>query len=125
MDPVAPGGLIVPPSELSRQGTWGSLVQTAQAMIHDPAQARTPVDMEALRWNGLSMQAEGRNMADHGRAMADQVDVMAARHQLDPQKTGALHRAAQTMQTVGGHLEQNGQEMLDYADRLRRSLGYL
>ncbi len=125
MDPLSPGSLIVPPSQLSQQGNWGALIQTSQAMVHDPSQARTPVDMEALRWNGLSMQAEGRGMADHGRAMADQIDAMSARHVLDSQTVLSLRHAAQTMQTVGGELEQNGQAMLDYADRLRRSLGYL
>ena len=125
MDPLSPGSLIVPPSQLSQQGNWGALIQTSQAMVHDPSQARTPTDMEALRWNGMSMQAEGRAMADHGRAMADQVDSMSARHVLDSQTVLSLRHAAQTMQTVGGGLEQNGQALLDYADRLRRSLGYL
>jgi hypothetical protein len=125
MDPLSPGSLTVPPSQLSQQGNWGALIQTSQAMVHDPSQARTPTDMEALRWNGLSMQAEGRGMADHGRAMADQIDTMSARHVLDSQTALSLRHAAQTMQTVGSELEQNGQAMLDYADRLRRSLGYV
>jgi hypothetical protein len=28
------------------------------------------------------------------------------------------------MQEVGGYLAQNGQSMIDYADRLRRSMGF-
>jgi hypothetical protein len=125
MDPLAPGNLTVPPSQLSQQGNWGSLIQTAQAMVHDPSQVRTPMDMEALRWNGLSMEAEGRAIADHGRAMLDQVDAMSAHHPVDPQTANVLRHAAQTMEIVGNNLEQNGQAMRDYADRLRRSLGYL
>ena len=123
MDPTAPANLVTSPAELSRQAGWGSLTASAQAMLHDPSKARGALDLDALRWNGLAMQAEGRNMADHGRVMAEETDVMAARHTVDASTITALGHAAQTMQTVGGHLSANGQEMLDYAERLQRSLG--
>ncbi len=124
MDPLAPASLVTPPAELSRQGSWGALTQTAAAMLHDPGQARRAVDLEALRWNGEAMRAEGRTMAEHGRVMAEEAEIMVSRHALQGQAATALRQAAQTMQAVGGHLEQNGQGMLDYAARLRRSLGY-
>ena len=50
---------------------------------------------------------------------------MNGRHVLDSQTALSLRHAAQTMQTVGVELEQNGQAILDFADRLRRSLGYV
>lgn len=123
MNPLAPSSLVTSPAELSRQGSWGELPQTALAMLHDPSRARE-VDLEALRWNGLAMRAEGRTMAEHGQIMAEEAEVMVARHGLDGQAAADLRQAAQTLREVGGHLEGNGQAMIDYADRLRRSLGY-
>ena len=123
MNPTVPGSLVSSPSELGAQGSWGELTRTAQQMVHDSSRARE-VDLEALRWNGLAMRAEGRNMLDHGRNMADEVEIMIARDQLDDQAAADLRQSAATVRQVGGYLEQNGQSMIDYADRLRRSLGY-
>lgn len=123
MDPLAPGSLVTSPAELSQQGSWGELTQTAAAMLHDPSRARA-ADLEALRWNGLAMQAEGRMMAEHGRLMVEEAELMVARHQLDGPAAGDLRQAAQTLREVGAHLQANGQAMVDYADRLRCSLGY-
>jgi hypothetical protein len=123
MNPTAPGGLVSTPGELSAQGSWGELTRTAQEMLHDPSRARS-VDLEALRWNGMAMRAEGRAMAEHGRVMLEEAEAMIARHDLNGTAGADLVHAATTMQRVGGYLEQNGQEMVDYADRLRRSLGY-
>ena len=122
-DPIAPNNLLTPPGELSRQGAWGDLLPNAQAMAHDPTQAKSATDVQALRWDGLAMQAEGRNMADHARVMNAEVDAMTGSHGLQPADVAALHDAAQTLRSVGGNLQQNGQTMLDYADRLNRSLG--
>lgn len=123
MDPLAPSSLVTSPAELSQQGSWGELTRTAAAMLHDPNRARA-VDLEALRWNGLAMQAEGRMMAEHGQLMVEETELMVARHQLDELAAADLRQAAQAMREVGGHLQGNGQAMIDYADRLRRSLGY-
>jgi hypothetical protein len=122
MDPLAPSSLVTPPAELSAQDAWGELPRTAQAMLHDPSRARE-IDLEALRWNGLAMRAEGHNMAEHGRVMAEAVELMVARRQLEAQAATELRQAAQALREVGGHLTQNGQAMIDYADRLRRSIG--
>lgn len=78
MDPLAPSSLVTSPGELSRQGSWGELTRTAAAMLHDPSRARA-VDLEALRWNGLAMQAEGRMMAEHGQLMVEEAELMVAR----------------------------------------------
>jgi hypothetical protein len=123
MDPLAPSGLVTSPAELSQQGSWGELTQTAAAMLHDPSRARA-VDLEALRWNGLAMQAEGRMMAEHGQLMVEEAELMVARHGLAGQVAADLRQAAQAMREVGAHLQGNGQAMIDYADRLRRSMGY-
>jgi hypothetical protein len=122
MDPLAPGNLVTSPAELSRQGAWASLPQTAQAMIHDPSKigAASPND---LRWNGEAMRADGRAMAEHGGIMTEEVEVMVARHALPVDDALALRQAARTMQDVGTTLEQNGQGMLDAAARINRSLG--
>lgn len=122
MNPTAPGSLVVPPSELAKQGSLGSLTQTAQAMLHDPSQARA-VDLAALRWTGQAMRAEGQTMAEHGRVMAEEADLMVARHELAGQAATDLRQAAQTMSDVGATLSQNGRRMIDYADQLQRSLG--
>jgi hypothetical protein len=123
MNPTAPGSLVSSPSELSAQGSWGELTRTAQQMLHDPSRARE-IDLSALMWNGQAMRAEGRNMLDHGRIMAEEAEVMIARHGVDGQAATDLRQSAATLRQVGGYLEQNGQSMIDYADRLRRSLGY-
>jgi hypothetical protein len=78
---------------------------------------------EALHWNGLSMRGVGQNMVDHARIMAEEVEVMIERHGLQGQAGDDLRRAVQVMREVGGHLMQNGQEMMDYAHRIRRSMG--
>jgi hypothetical protein len=121
MNPTAAGSLAASPAELATQGSLGALNQGAQAMLHDPRGARE-VDLEALRWNGLSMRAEGQNMAEHGRLMVDDVDLVVARHDLAGQTAADLRGAALTMQEVGARLQRNGQAMVDYADQLRRSM---
>lgn len=122
MNPTSPGSLVADPADLKAEGSWGELTRTAQQMLHDPSKARE-VDLEALNWNGEAMRAEGRNMADHGWVMAEDAAVMVERHNLDPQAAADLRAAAQTMIDVGGTLERNGKEMIDYAERIRKSLG--
>ena len=55
-------------------------------------------------------------------ALADKTKAQAISAGTEP---GArVHpEVLQAMREVGGHLTANGQEMIDYADRLRRSLG--
>jgi hypothetical protein len=48
---------------------------------------------------------------------------MVERHALEGPAEGELRSSAQVMIEVGRHLEQNGQEMIDYADRLKKTLG--
>lgn len=122
MDPKAFSSLTSRPGDPAIQENWGALVRGSEAMLHDPSRAGA-TDLEALRWNGQGMVAEGRNMAEHGRVMAEEVEVMVVRHKLRGQAGADLRQAAQAMIDVGGHLSRNGQEMVDYADRLRRNLG--
>jgi hypothetical protein len=123
MHPLAPGNLVVSPGELSVQGAWGELPRTAEMMLHDPSKARE-LDLEALRWNGLAMRAEGQTMAEHGRIMAEDLGVMMSRHPVAGQTEAELRQAIGAMRAAGGHLSANGLEMIDYADRLWRSMGY-
>ena len=121
-NPTAPGSLVSSQAELEAQGSWRDLSRTAENMLHDPSRARQ-IDLEALRWNGMAMRGEGQIMTDHGRVMAEEVEVMVARHGLQGPTAADMRQAAQTMSEVGGHLMQNGQAMMDYADRIRRSMG--
>ena len=122
MNPTVPSSLVSDPGELSAQGSWGELSRSAQQMLHDPSDAKE-LDLEALSWNGEAMQAEGRTMVNHGRLMAEEVELMVERHNLDAPADADLRAAAQTMIDIGGTLEQNGKEMVDYAARIRKSLG--
>jgi hypothetical protein len=122
MDPTAPANLNTPPGQLAAQGTWGSLTQTARAMLHDPSRARS-VDLDALRWNGEAMQGEGKHMLEHVRAMNEDLAVMAALHQVDQSTASELRAAVEAVSAAGTHIAQNGRAMVDYADRTRRSLG--
>lgn len=121
-NPTAPGSLVSSQAELQAQGSWRDLNRTAENMLHDPSRARQ-IDLEALRWNGMAMRGEGQIMAEHGRIMAEEVEVMIARHGLQGQTAADMRQAADVMREVGGHLMQNGQEMMEYAERLRRSMG--
>lgn len=125
MDPLAPGNLNSSLSELGTAGSWGSLTATAQAMQHDPTRSRT-LDLGALRRNGLAMRSEGAAMAEHGRVMREEIEVMMrlGDHGLDAATGDDLHAAAFTVERAGRGLEQNGQAMIDHADRIRRGLGY-
>lgn len=125
MDPLAPGNLVSSPSELGAAGSWASLTETAQAMQHDPSRSRA-VDLGALRRNGLAMRSEGAAMAEHGRVMVEEVEVMLrlSDHGLEAATADDLRGAATSIERAGRGLEQNGQAMIDHADRLRRSLGY-
>lgn len=123
MNPTAPGSLVTSQRDLAAQGSWSELTRTAQGMLHDPKGAGA-ADLQALRWNGQAMRAEGKTMAEHGRVMAEEAEAMIARHALPGPAADELRRAARTMREVGGHLESNGQAMLDYAERLRWSMGY-
>lgn len=122
-NPTAPQSLHSSRSDLQAQGSWSELNRRTQAMLHDPSRAGA-LDLEALSADGEAMQAEGRNMAEHGRVMAEEAEVMVARHALQGQAASDLRATAQTMREVGGHLSANGQEMVDYAGRLKRSMGY-
>ena len=93
-------------------------------MVHDPSRIRGSVDVAALNSDGEAMLAEGRNMASHGRVMAEETAVMVERHNLQGQTAAELSWAAQLMIDVGNSLAWNGQEMINYAEQLRRSLGY-
>ncbi len=55
---------------------------------------------------------------EHGRILAQYS------HNLQGQAAADLMGAAQTMQDAGRRLAQNGQETVDYAERLRCSLGF-
>lgn len=121
-NPTAPSSLHATQAELAQQGNWAEVNRAAQAMLHDPSKARG-VDLEALRWNGLSMQSEGADMADHAQLMEDQVALMLAQHKVDDPAAAALRAAAATLRQTGEHLQQNGQVMVAYADRLRANLG--
>ena len=114
-----PTSTIVPPAGLAAQGSWGELNRTAQAMLHDPRGARQ-VDMEALRWTGLAMRGEGQNMVEHGRVMSEETELMVARHGLAGASAEELRQAASAMVAIGALLRENGQSMVDYADRLHR-----
>lgn len=122
MNPTAPGYLVSSPGELAAQGNWQALTTAAQNMLHDPSKARS-VDIEALRWNGLAMQGEGQNMVDHAGVMAEEAEAMIQRHGLQGQAADDLRAAARTMREVGGRLTENGTQMVEYADRIRRSMG--
>jgi hypothetical protein len=125
-DPKAFSSLASNPSDPAIQQNWGVLVRGSEAMLHDLGGAnasRGGADLEALRWNGQSMVAEGRNMAEHGRVMGEEVEVMVERHRLQGRAADELRQAAQAIVEVGGHLRSNGREMVDYTDRLRRSIG--
>ncbi len=122
MNPTAPSSLRASPGELSAQGNWGELYRNAQNMLHDPSQARE-IDIDALRWTGLSMQSEGGNMLEQGRRMNQALDGMLTQHALTPPAVAELRQAARTIGEVGGHLQGNGQAMVDYADNLRRMVG--
>lgn len=123
MNPTAPGSLVTDPVSLNEQGSWSELSRTAQQMLHDPGDARE-VDLEALRWNGQAMLAEGRNMKSHGQVMAEEANLMVERHEFQGQAADDLRSSAQVIIDVGQHLETNGQEMIDYAKRLKRTLGF-
>ena len=120
MNPTAAGSLFSP-ADISTADR-AQLNRAVQNMLHDPSRA-TGSDTEALRWNGLAMRGEGQNMTDHASVMTEEVALMIERHNLQGQAAADLRAAVQTMRDVGATLTKNGQEMLDYADRLRRSLG--
>lgn len=121
-NPTSPGSLVSDAARLSEGGSWGELNRAAQQMIHDPRGARS-VDLEALRWNGQAMRSEGRTMAEHGLVMAEEVELMVNLHRLSDEAASDLRSATQAMIDVGQRLEQNGNEMIDYADRLRHRMG--
>lgn len=121
-NPTSPGSLVSDPARLSEDSSWGELNRAAQQMIHDPRGARS-VDLEALRWNGQAMRSEGRTMAEHGLVMAEEVALMVNLHRLSDDAASDLRSSTQTMIDVGQRLEQNGNEMIDYTDRLRRRMG--
>lgn len=100
-----------------------TLTNAAQQMLNDAAQGRA-VDTETLRWNGMAMQSEGRTMTEHARVMDEEIDLMIARYGMNPQTATDLRGASQTLRDTGNRLTANGQTMIDYANRLRQSLGY-
>lgn len=122
LDPVAPANLETDRGGLTASGDWAGLVRYARAMQHDPHRARA-TDLEALRWNGLAMRGEGRNMVEHGRLMIEEIDLLVARGFLDDAGAAQLRESARAIGTAGEHLARNGEAMIAYADQQRRMLG--
>lgn len=121
MNPVTPGAL-APQANLTAADR-SQLDRAVRAMIHDPSKVGREVDLETLRWNGLSLRGEGQNMADHARVMAEEVELMVERHGLQAPAAADLRAGTAALRQGGDHLMQNGQAMIDYADRLRRGMG--
>lgn len=121
MDPTDPSNLDSP-SGMATEGNRSELSIHAQAMLHDPSKA-TAVNIEALRDDGLAMQGEARNMVQHARVMGLTIDLMLARHQVDDQTAAELRQATQALKDAGNRLVKNAQQMINYADRMHRSLG--
>lgn len=99
-----------------------TLTNAAQQMLHNASQGNS-VDIDALRWNGLAMQSEGQSMSLHARLMAQEIDWMTPQHNLNGQTATDLRQAAQALVDAGNRLTANGQAMMDYANRLRQSIG--
>lgn len=123
MDPTAPVNLHASPAELAQQGNWGQLNKGAQAMLHDPGRA-SAVDLAALRWDGAAMRSEGQEMRDHAQVMSEEIDAMEAQKMVTGSTVTDLRQATAKLRAAGASLQENGQAMMDYADQLRRSLGY-
>ena len=83
--------------------------------------------MEALRWAGLAMQAEGRTMAEHGRVMAEEAELMMARHGLPGPTADDLRAAGYRAATIV--LVSDGQSTCDppceVAEQLAERMGDL
>jgi hypothetical protein len=125
MNPAVPANLLAPPSSLAARGDLAALGRANESMAHDTAwlQRARRVDIEALRWNGEYMRDEGGRMVTHAMEMWRQVETMGSEHSLDRQTATELQTATQTLMAAGEHARQSGQSMIDYADRLRRSIG--
>lgn len=121
MNPLVPGSL-APDAQLDAS-SQSAIERAVRVMSQDPRRARS-VDIEALRWVGLSMRGEGQNMIEHARVMAEEVERMIQWHGLSPQAAAELRQAVETLLRAGNDLSQNAQAMLDYVDRLRRGMGY-
>ena len=119
---TAPSSLHASPSDLGSQGNWGELNRSYQAMLHNPSMART-IDIERLRWTGLSMESEGSKMVEHGNRMVEDVKTVMQNHGLTAQAKDDLYTSAEMMRTLGSHLARNGEFMISYADRMRRMVG--
>lgn len=121
MNPLVPGSL-APDAQMDAYNR-SAVERAVRAMSQDPRRARS-IDVEALRWAGLSMRGEGQNMVEHARVMAEEVERMIQWHGLPPQAAAELRQAVETLLRTGNDLSQNAQAMLDYVDRLRRGMGY-
>ncbi len=99
-----------------------TLTNAAQQMLHN-ATLGNSVDIDALRWNGLAMQSEGQSMSLHARLMAQEIDWMTPQHNLNAQTATDLRQAAQALADASDRLTANGQTMMEYANRLRQSIG--
>ncbi|MCC7368779.1 MAG: hypothetical protein IT306_10175 [Chloroflexi bacterium] len=122
MDPLSPANLATPPAELARQGTWGELTRTAQAMRHVPERA-SATDLRALRQNGQAMVGEGQAMRWHAHVMSEAVSDMAVRHAGTARNLPDLLAATEELRRAGHGLEATGGRMVAYADRMSASLG--
>lgn len=121
MNPLVPGSL-APDAQLDAYNR-SAIDRAVRAMSQDPRRA-PGIDIEALRWVGLSMRGEGQNMVEHARVMAEEIEQMDRWHALPAQEAAELRQAVETMRRSGNDLRQNGQMMIEYADRLRRGMGY-
>lgn len=121
MDPTDPSNLDNP-AGVASDANRSALSVHAQQMLHDPSKA-SAINIDALRDDGYAMQSEAQNMLAHAHVMTQLVDVMVAQHMVDDPTATALRQAALTLGDVGNRLGKNAQQMIDYANRLHRSLG--
>lgn len=107
---------------LRERGAWMVLAATADSMVHDPDKARE-LNLQNLRGNGLSMEAEGQAMAAHGAEMAAEVEQLRRDGALSDAESEALTAAAKDLSDAGEALAREGARMREYAENLLRSIG--
>ena len=102
-------------------------VKLGQALANNPVSARE-VDINQVRAQGQGVIADGQALVEHGKVMTELTDLLKRRadasgDQALAQDVADAQAGAVRMGQTGQQLVAGGQQLVDFADTLTRSIG--
>jgi hypothetical protein len=102
-------------------------VKLGQSLANNPVKTQE-VDINQVRAQGLGVLSDGQALAEHGKVMIEFSDLLKRRTDLSgdqalAQDVADARPGAMAMEQTGQQLMMGGQQLVDFADSMARSIG--